>query len=156
MNKKLVIILITVVAVIGFGAIYLMGTGGTDNETSPSAIVGEEVQVDSSQSVAAGTGVYKEYDEADLRSNSDAKILFFHAAWCPQCRELEADINKGPIPDNVTIYKVDYDTNQTLRKKYGVALQTTLVKVDSSGNLLQKYVAYDDPSLDSLTANLLQ
>ena len=159
MNKKLVVIIVAVVATIGLGAIYLMGASSPDNESTSSTAVSNEVQMDaieSSQSVETDAGVYKEYDEADLSINDDTKILFFHAAWCPQCRELEMDIKDGPIPENVTIYKVDYDTNQSLRKKYGVALQTTLVKIDNNGNLLKKYVAYDDPSLDSLTTNLLQ
>jgi thiol-disulfide isomerase/thioredoxin len=96
-------------------------------------------------------GVYKDYAVADFEASSQrTRVLFFHAAWCPQCRALDADIRDGTVPDDVTIYKVDYDTNQALRTKYGVTLQTTLVKVDAAGNLVQKYVAYESPKLTSV------
>jgi len=59
------------------------------------------------------------------------------------------------VPDGVTIFKTDYDSNQALRQKYGVTIQTTLVKIDDDGKLVKKYVAYDEPTLESLTKNLL-
>lgn len=95
---------------------------------------------------------YIEYSDTAISSNPGMKVLFFHAAWCKQCRMIEDDILKGPLPDNWTIIKVDYDSHQDLRKKYGVTLQTTFVKVDDQGNATDdKFVAYDDPSLKSVT-----
>lgn len=110
-------------------------------------------------SPAAGSeqaGKYQEYAEAAIASTPGTKILFFHAPWCPQCRDLEADIKNQQLPSDLTIFKVDYDTNQALRQKYGVTLQTTLVKVDDSGNLVEKYVAYSDPTFASVEENLLR
>lgn len=75
---------------------------------------------------------------------------FFHAPWCPQCRALEASIEATAIPAMVTIIKVDYDTNQSLRQQYGVTLQTTLVRVDDQGKLIKKLVAYDEPNFSSI------
>lgn len=100
-------------------------------------------------------GAYKDYSASAISSTKGTKILFFHAPWCPQCRQLEASIKAGPIPENVTIFKVDYDSNQQLRQKYGVTIQTSLVKVDDSGNLVKRYVAYDEPTLNAVTTNLL-
>ena len=77
-------------------------------------------------------------------------LLFFHAPWCPQCRSIEADIVAQGVPDGVTIIKVDYDSHQDLRQQYGVTLQTTFVEVDSAGEALQSYVAYDDPHLEAV------
>lgn len=104
---------------------------------------------------AAIPGRYTPYDARELAATTGIKIIFFHASWCPQCRKLEADIKAGPIPDGVTIYKADYDSSQALRQKYGVTLQTTLVKVSDDGRLIKKYVAYEDPTLASLKQNLL-
>lgn len=98
---------------------------------------------------------YIDYSDGVIAATPGQKILFFHAPWCPQCRALEADIKKGPIPAGVTIIKTDYDSMQSLRQKYGVTLQTTLVKVDDSGNLIKKYVAYDEPTLQNLVNNVL-
>jgi len=100
-------------------------------------------------------GAYVEYSPDVIASTSGTKVLYFHAPWCPQCRELEADIQAKGAPSGVTIIKVDYDTNQTLRQKYGVTVQTTLVRIDDQGNELAKFVAYDDPSVAAIRENLL-
>jgi hypothetical protein len=69
---------------------------------------------------------------------------------------LEEDIEANGVPDGVTIFKVDYDSNQDLRQEYGVTIQTTMVKVDDNGDEIESYVAYEDPTLDSVSAALLQ
>ncbi len=105
--------------------------------------------------VSSQVGSYVNYTPTIIAETSGTKILFFHAPWCPQCRELEASIQSNTIPAGVTFIKVDYDSNQSLRKKYGVTIQTTLVKIDDAGNLIKKFVAYDEPTLASVSANLL-
>lgn len=100
-------------------------------------------------------GTYVDYSSSVVANTAGTKILFFHAPWCPQCRALDQSIKSSVIPSGVTIIKTDYDTNQALRQKYGVTIQTTLVKVDDQGNLVKKYVAYDSPTLESLKENLL-
>ena len=102
------------------------------------------------------SGQYVPYDEAKLAASENDNYLFFHAPWCPQCRAIEDSINAGgEIPEDVTIYKVDFDSNQTLRKQYGVTLQTTFVKVNSQGNLIDKYVAYENPSIEAVVENFI-
>lgn len=100
-------------------------------------------------------GQYISYSSDVIAKTSGTKVLFFHAPWCSQCRALEASIQAGPIPSNVSIIKVDYDTNQALRQKYGVTIQTTLVRIDDSGNFVKKYNAYNSPTLESLRASVL-
>lgn len=102
---------------------------------------------------AAGT--YTAYSATKVNETKGTKILFFHAGWCPQCRALDKSITEGTIPSGVTIFKVDYDTNQVLRQQYGVTIQTTLVKIDDNGKLVAKYVAYEHPTLQALIDNLL-
>lgn len=100
-------------------------------------------------------GSYVEYSETKVADADGTKLLFFHASWCPQCQMVDADIKKDGIPDGVTVFKVDYDSNQELRKKYGVTLQTTFVKIDDDGNEIKKFVAYNEPTFDSVKENLL-
>jgi thiol-disulfide isomerase/thioredoxin len=121
-------------------------TTTTSSTVSPSATTG---------GTTASKGAYVTYNADNFTATAGTRILFFHASWCPQCRQLDSDINKSTLPAGVTIFKVDYDSNQDLRKKYGVTVQTTLVKVDSNGNLLEKFVAYDDPSFSKVQAELL-
>lgn len=104
---------------------------------------------------ASTPGEYVAYDESTLANTTGTRILFFHAPWCPQCRALDADIANAKLPDGVTIFKTDYDSNQELRQKYGVTLQTTLIKLDASGNLAEKYVAYNEPNYAAVKAALL-
>lgn len=104
---------------------------------------------------ASQPGAYVSYSDTIIADTKGTKILFFHAPWCPQCRSLESSIKEATLPDGVTIIKTDYDSNQSLRQKYGVTLQTTLVKVDDDGNLIEKYVAYNEPSYNSVKDNLL-
>lgn len=100
-------------------------------------------------------GKYLDYENGAIEKTSGTKILFFHAPWCSQCRALEEDILSKGVPDGVTIFKVDYDSSQKLRQKYGVTIQTTMVKVDDQGNEIGKFVAYEEPTLDSVENNLL-
>jgi thiol-disulfide isomerase/thioredoxin len=100
-------------------------------------------------------GTYKDYSSELLASTKGTKLLFFHASWCPQCRALDESIRTSELPDNVTIFKVDYDSNQALRAKYGVTLQTTVVKVDDNQDKLASYVAYNEPTFQSVKQALL-
>lgn len=155
MHKKLVIIVGCLLIAIGAGFAYLLlqdkpadTTGKEEPTAAPNA--------SSPASPASPTpGTYVDYTAEKLAQTSGTKVLFFHAAWCPQCRQLEADIKAGNIPGGVTIFKVDYDSNQKLRQKYGVNLQTTLVRVDDEGNEIKKFVAYDEPTLEALIKNVL-
>lgn len=105
-----------------------------------------------SQSIPAQ---YVAYSPQAVASDTREKVLFFYADWCPKCRALDADIQQqlGSL-SNITIYKVDYDTETALRKQYDVTLQTTLVKTDKDGNKLASYVAYEDPTLAAVRREL--
>lgn len=159
--KKPLTIGIAVVAIIGalIAAYVFLPKANTYSEESSSSSAEVSAPATNNAQTSTGattaTGKYVDYSEDIISSTAGTKVLFFHAPWCPQCRELEASIKKGPIPENVTIIKVDYDTSQALRQKYGVTTQTTLVRVDDSGNIVKKYVAYSDPSLDALIQNAL-
>lgn len=170
MKNRLTISILLSVIVVGVPLIYLyyaqfapVKVADQTNEANSKVASSQSPEVSNEpESVADNTkkaavkGSYVDYSADKLANSLGTKVLFFHAPWCPQCRALEADIKKVGVPDGVTILKVDYDTNVELRQKYGVTLQTTLVKVDSDGNLLGKYVAYNEPTLESVKENLLQ
>lgn len=160
MNKKVSIIVLVAAAIIA--AIVFVLVGNKTQAPQESSILESQVTTQESattriqkdqQSMQPAT--YIEYKGDSLLSAAGTQILFFHAPWCPQCRALDDDITKNITSDTgVTIYKVDYDTNQALRQKYGVTLQTTLVRIDENGNLVKKYVAYEDPTYAQVKANL--
>lgn len=100
-------------------------------------------------------GTYQIYsDETYLASSNSRRILFFHAPWCPQCRQLDKEIAANKLPDGVAIFKIDYDTSQKQRITYSVTLQTTFVEVDRDGNKIKSVVAYNEPTYANLAKQL--
>jgi len=144
------VIAVVVVIAIAIGAYVVSSQDKAKAPNLSPAPASSNTQTPSNQS----TSQYIDYYEGVIAATSGEKILFFHAPWCPQCRQLDEQIKNGTLPDSITIIKTDYDSMQELRQKYGVTLQTTLVKVDDEGNLIKKYVAYDEPTLASLKENI--
>lgn len=104
----------------------------------------------------SAAGVYTAYNET-LLADAAAKgnvVVFFHAPWCPTCRALEADIQAhlDNIPSDLTLLKLDFDSNKELRKKYGVVVQHTLVQVDGQGNKINSWTG--SPTLQSIINNI--
>jgi len=155
--------LILVLSLIGLGYVYWQNSMAADKQNAKATKDAETRKTtndimpsdDLAKQAAKQPGVYEEYQEGLVASTDGVTLLFFHAPWCPQCRMIENDIKSQGVPDGVTVLKVDYDSNQALRQKYGVTLQTTFVEVDRNGELIEKYVAYNEPTFDSVKANLL-
>lgn len=85
---------------------------------------------------------YVEYTADALNQPTRAKrVLFFHASWCPTCKGAneEFEKNASAIPEDVVVYKTDYDANTELKKKYGITYQHTFVLVDEEGNAVKKW-----------------
>ena len=66
---------------------------------------------------------------ADARLAGKPVALHFHANWCPTCRAQQKVINELR-PDkalSLTIFVVDYDSEEALREKLNVRTQSTLI-----------------------------
>lgn len=101
---------------------------------------------------ASMDGAYVDYVDGIIEQTEGPKALFFHASWCPNCRQLDEELVAEGAPEGLTVFKVDYDSRTDLRQKYGVTLQTTVVFVDDVGEAISSSVLYDDPSVASLAA----
>ncbi|GAA1507207.1 thiol-disulfide isomerase/thioredoxin [Agromyces terreus] len=101
---------------------------------------------------AEAEGAYVDYTEGVIEQTAGPKVLFFHADWCPNCRELDAELRADGAPDGLTVIKVDYDSSTDLRQQYGVTMQTTVVYVDDDGEALSSAVLYEEPSIAALVA----
>ncbi|OGL22634.1 hypothetical protein A2707_04955 [Candidatus Saccharibacteria bacterium RIFCSPHIGHO2_01_FULL_45_15] len=127
--------------------------GSTSSQGAP-ATESKQAPVASSPSPLKA-GVYQTYSDAAYAEAKGTRVLFFHAPWCSQCRALDKDIvEQAELAQDVTIFKVDYDTATELRKKYDVTLQTTLVRVDQDGAKVRNYVAYDRPTYQNMVYEL--
>lgn len=162
MNNKALLVIGIIVIAIAASITYIILS--KNNTTSQDAAVSQtqtastptEETASPADTPTAVNGQYRAYDSAAVASDQGTKLLFFHASWCPQCRSLDSSIENSALPDNLTIYKVDYDANQSLRQKYGVTLQTTIVKIDNDGNKVASYVAYDEPTFAAVKKALLE
>ena len=129
-------------------ATLMVGCGAQDSATtavpsqsqpSPSAPADTPVvPAPEATNAADATGSY--VDHADYLADPDSfsstnVVLFFHAPWCPSCRATEDDIEtrRGSLPSGLTLVKVDFDSQQALRKTYGVTMQHTFVQIDADG-----------------------
>lgn len=159
MNKKSSIIVGAIILVIAAAGTYLALNRGTEQKIQPveNPTQPQENVTSETPSPVAEAGKYEAYsEEAMAATASKQRLLFFHASWCPQCRELDASIRESSLPANIVILKVDYDSSQALRQKYGVTLQTTVVKIDAEGNKLKSFVAYNEPTFASVERELLK
>lgn len=69
------------------------------------------------------------------------KVLYFWAVWCPTCKIANAEfINReDEIPEDVVVFKVNYDTETELKKKYNITYQHTFVYIDDNGNEITQW-----------------
>ena len=104
---------------------------GSAASTSPSA---------GSETMLPGAYLTKAEYESQMTSRASTKVVyFFHASWCPDCKQTEESLTKDGVPAGLTVVKVDYDTATDLKEKYGITQQHTFVQVDASGGQLAKW-----------------
>ena len=127
-TKNLIVILLTISFIAAGQSIWAGGAQepGKAEEAAPSM----------------SDGPYQVYSEEAFNGAADKKrVLFFHASWCPNCINADKDITASAdaVPDDVVIFKANYDSEDGLKKKYGITSQHTFVYVDSSGDVIEKW-----------------
>lgn len=164
MKKPFLVIALLLIVVAGSFLVLKNDTSKTAEVDSSSSLASENTSDTETNEKPLSTlstpsdqaaGKYVAYSDAAFEQAQGVKVLFFHAPWCRQCQEIEAGISEETLPSGVTFFKVDYDTANALRKEYGVTLQTTFVKVANDRSLIEKYVAYDEPTFDNVKRNIL-
>ena len=85
---------------------------------------------------------YQKFEQLswNIIDSDKVTVLYFYAPRCPSCRAWHLTIlsEVSTIPYNLQILNIDYDTNQALRKKYGVTSQHTFILIDNNSNLVDK------------------
>lgn len=108
------------------------------------------------EDVVMSKATYETYSaEAFAKAASKRRVLFFHATWCPTCKVANADLEKniGMLPEDVVVFKTDYDSQAELKKKYGITYQHTFVLVDEAGAELMKWNGGDTVMIKEKLAN---
>ena len=162
-TKRVIAPLILVIILSGIGGVFTAKTM-TDKRSQQTAAAGDlQIQADSNietqtQAPAESSslpGRYTSYSTDLANEAYPVTLLFFYAAWCPECRAFKQAITTNPIPEGVQVLEVNYDKESELKQKYGVTLQTTFVKTNSNRENLGKWVGYGkEKSLNSVLENL--
>ena len=92
-----------------------------------------------SQQTASRYLVYS--PEAFKAARDTKRVLYFHAPWCPTCvpTDREFTAKSDQIPQDVVLFKTDYDTSTDLKKQYAITYQHTFVLVDADGREITKW-----------------
>jgi thioredoxin 1 len=156
MYMKNIIIAIVVCTVLGVGGWYILSAMGDTGKTSTELAEKQDVHP-TETTMSKPVTESSQYIDYSVTAFADAKnkkrVLFFHASWCPTCKVAnEAFLNQmQEIPEDVVVFKTDYDTNDDLKKKYGITYQHTFVQVDENENALVKWNGGD---IDALKTNI--
>jgi len=115
---------------------------------------GEDVKAmeeEATVSSAAARTVYAPYTDGVI-GNGKSAVLFFAAAWCPSCQAHDKSLQAWYASEefSLSVYKVDYDSSQSLQAQYGVVQQDTFVRIDGNGVLQTSLTFPDDAALRSL------
>jgi thioredoxin-related protein len=153
MNKVVASVIAGLVVLTGGFLVFSNQDSGSNNSQLADTSIqpnsnSETTELDSeaSEEIAAtnlnsanGLG-YVEYSEQTLADSSNSKrVLFFHAPWCSVCNFYEGQIEDQPVPADVTILKIDYDSEDALKQQYKVTTQSTFVLLDSEGNIVESW-----------------
>ncbi len=119
----------------------------------------EEVETDESESDELSSGttitavasykteepVYEDFSQEKYEELKGSKpvVLFFHAEWCPTCKQIEGDVTTelSNFPKGTKILQADFDTENELKAEYDIVVQSTLVVLDADGNVVEKLAA---------------
>lgn len=86
---------------------------------------------------AASASVIAFENEAqlDALAAKGKTVVFFYAAWCPNCRATVSELNArwSEVNPGLTLVIADYDKEQALKAKYGITYQDTFVLLDNAG-----------------------
>lgn len=77
---------------------------------------------------------YTPYDQA-LFEQSQAQnkpiLVFVHAPWCPVCKAqmktIDEIVDNDAAYSDLKIYRIDYDTQPEVWRRFGVTMQSTLI-----------------------------
>jgi len=154
MNHKTIQIILIIAIVILGGYTITKNFLNTSQNTEREVAISQEAVSQNAKRVENETSLEENYQiktiipysresQAAALENGKKVVLFFHAGWCPYCIEAEKDINENPqkIPEEVTILKIDYDTQSELKKKYHITTQDTFIQINQNEEIVAQWVS---------------
>jgi hypothetical protein len=83
-------------------------------------------------------------DEASLdalAAGSGKTVVYFYAAWCPECRDLAVELKSrwSDVRPDINLVIADFDKDTALKARYGVTYQDTFVLLDKAGKPVRSW-----------------
>ena len=83
-------------------------------------------------------------------------VVFFYAAWCPNCRATVTELNArwDQVRPGLTLVIADYDKEQALKARFGITYQDTFVLLDKAGKAVDVWNSGGVNGLNAHTSDL--
>ncbi len=143
MNTKLVLGIGLMIGIGGFS--FFLSQKAPNQMTKPAETSKKneaDTNPDTSMVTPASDIRYVAYSQAAFESAKGKKrVYFFFAPWCPTCVPADKEFQAGQekIPEDVVLFRTDYDSSRELKKRYAVTYQHTYVSVDDNGEAVKKW-----------------
>ncbi|MCC7042688.1 MAG: thioredoxin family protein [Acidobacteria bacterium] len=104
---------------------------------------------------------FRPFTPAAFKATQDAgglSLVFFHAPWCPVCRAQEPKLMSrlNGMYTDIVPFKVDYDSNQSLRGQMNVTRQSTVIVYRGAKEIARLSYTSDDAAIDELFGKTTQ
>lgn len=159
MKRLIIVVVIASILIAGVVAVFLARTAGGPSQDNTDSSEAKDLPLPSETGTTTpsmpNAGRYGDYSADAIKADGYATtILFFHAPWCPECRAFDMEIKQGTVPQGIQILKIDYDSSQDLRQKYGITIQSSFVRVDKNGDKQKSWTGYGkEKSIDAIVEN---
>ena len=146
--------ILAAVIVLAGGAYFVSSTLSSNTEKSDTMMPEPTIEMtQAADSMLNNESRYLTYSKSAFDASKGKKrVYFFYAPWCPTCRPADAAFQAGKdaIPDDVVLFKTDYDSSTDLKRQYNITYQHTYVLVDDTGKEVKKW---NGGALSELIAN---
>ena len=144
MNKRNGIIIILILGIIGIITVYFKLNTPEPTNFDPKNMQNLMQIKPGESNKNSGDFITKDEYHKNIDKYKNRKLIyFFKTDWCFACKVVSADAraNLNLIPSNVVFVELDFDTENELRERYQVTVQTTFVHVDKDGNKINMWRA---------------
>jgi hypothetical protein len=130
------IIALLVVVMIGVVGLFSVNTASKAEKTVPSELLVDIPQI---------SPHYFDYSRVSLAKSKQngSTVLFFAAtSWCNTCSALDLELKERSsiLPTTISVLKIDYDHDTTLKAAYGVTTQHTMILLDQGGKEIKRWI----------------
>lgn len=143
-NQVVALVIVALTIVMGIGRIK-------DNKTVANDLP-SELMVDIPQ-ISPHYFDYSRVSLAKAEQNGDTVLFFAATLWCNTCSALDLELKERSsiLPTTISVLKIDYDHDTTLKSAYGVTTQHTMILLDKSGKETKRWIG---GGFDTLVAQI--